>query len=104
MIPKNRKSTHPGTILLEEFLEPLGLTQVNLASHLGIPVQRINEVIRGKRGITPQTAWLLSGAFGTTPEFWVNLQVAHDLSANRPKQKIAAIIPRADSASMLAKP
>jgi addiction module HigA family antidote len=75
MIPENRIPTHPGEILLEAFLKPMGLTQVALAKHLDIPVQRINEIVRGKRGITPETAWLLSGAFGTTPQFWLNLQM-----------------------------
>jgi addiction module HigA family antidote len=67
MIPTNRIPTHPGIILLEEFLEPMNITQVALASHLNIPVQRINEIIRGKRGITQETAWLLSQAFNTIP-------------------------------------
>ena len=62
MIPKNRIPTHPGEILLEELLIPMGLTQVKLAEHIGVPVQRINEIVRGKRGITPETAWLLSQA------------------------------------------
>ena len=60
MIPENRVPSHPGEILLEEFLTPLGLTQVELAKHIGVPVQRINEVVKGKRGVTPGTAWLLS--------------------------------------------
>jgi addiction module HigA family antidote len=88
MIPKNRIPTHPGEILLEEFLEPLNLTQVQLASHIGVPVQRINEIVRGKRGVTPETAWLLSQAFGTTPEFWINLQANHDLAKNRPMRSV----------------
>jgi len=75
MIPENRTPTHPGVILLEEFLIPLGITQVELAEHLGIPNQRVNEIVNGKRGITPVTAWLLSEAFETTPEFWLNLQM-----------------------------
>ena len=58
MIPLKRASTHPGVILLKEFLEPLGQSQKVLAEHLGVPVQRINEVVRGKRGVTPETAWL----------------------------------------------
>jgi addiction module HigA family antidote len=69
-------------------LKPLRLTQVQLATHIGVPVQRINEIVRGKRGITPDTAWLLSQAFGTTPEFWINLQVNHDLAKNRPDRRI----------------
>ncbi|MEM7801060.1 MAG: HigA family addiction module antitoxin [Chloroflexota bacterium] len=91
MIPENRIPTHPGVILLEEFLEPMDLTQVALAEHLGIPIQRVNEIIRGKRGITPDTAWLLSQAFGTTPQFWLNLQINHDLAKNRPQRKITLL-------------
>ncbi|WP_370184111.1 HigA family addiction module antitoxin [Alloalcanivorax sp.] len=88
MIPKNRVSTHPGVILLKEFLEPLGQTQTALAGHLGISVQRINEIVRGKRGITPETAWLFAEAFQTTPEFWINLQANYDLSRHRPERHV----------------
>lgn len=69
MIPANRVPTHPGVILSHEFLEPLGVSQVAFAAHLGVPVQRINELVRGKRGVTPETAWLLALALHTTPEF-----------------------------------
>ena len=89
MLPKNRIPTHPGEILLEEFLKPLGVSQVALAEHLDIPVQRINELVRGKRGVTPETAWLLAGALGTTLEFWINLQTNHDLVRNRPRKESA---------------
>jgi addiction module HigA family antidote len=88
MIPENRVPTHPGEILLEEFLKPLGLSQVALAEHLGIPTQRVNEIVRGKRGITPETAWLFSQAFGTTPQFWLNLQMQYDLALNKPQRQI----------------
>ena len=88
MLPENRIPTHPGEVLNEEFLKPLGLTQVALAEHLGIPVQRINELVRRKRGVTPETAWLLAGAFGTTPDFWINLQTSHDLAATRPTKEV----------------
>ncbi|MCA1844744.1 MAG: HigA family addiction module antidote protein [Actinobacteria bacterium] len=88
MLPKNRIPTHPGEVLNQEFLEPLGITQVALAAHLGVPVQRINELVRGKRGVTPETAWLLAGAFGTTPEFWIALQTNHDLARARPTRTI----------------
>jgi len=88
MLPSHRVPTHPGVILQKEFLAPLGLSQVALAEHLGVPVQRINEVIRGKRGVTPETAWLLSQAFGTTPQFWVNLQVNYDLARARPRRTV----------------
>jgi addiction module HigA family antidote len=91
MIPENRVSTHPGEILKYEFLEPLQQSQSGLARHLGIPVQRVNELVRGKRGVTPDTAWLLSQALNTTPEFWMNLQNNFDLSNNRPKSKIKPI-------------
>ena len=88
MIPEKRIPTHPGVILKTEFLEPLHISQVALAAHLGVPVQRINELVRGKRGVTPQTAWLLSQAFNTTPEFWINLQTSHDLARNRPTESV----------------
>lgn len=88
MRARNRIPTHPGEILLEEFLRPLEVTQVAFARHLGVPVQRINELIRGKRGVTPETAWLLSQALGTTPEFWMNLQSSHDLAANKPRRRV----------------
>ncbi|MGV8082305.1 MAG: HigA family addiction module antitoxin [Coriobacteriia bacterium] len=88
MIPENRIPTHPGVILSQEFLVPLGITQVAFAAHLGVPVQRINELVRGKRGVTPETAWLLSEALNTTPEFWVNLQATYDLARSRPAEPI----------------
>lgn len=79
MIPRKRRPTHPGTILMEEFLGPKGITQVELARRMGVPVQRINTLIRGKRNVTAETAILLSRVLGTTPEFWMNLQDACDL-------------------------
>ena len=92
MLPENRIPTHPGEILLEQFLEPLGITQVALAAHLQIPVQRINEIVRGKRGITPETAWLLAQAFETTPDFWISLQANHDLARHRPSRTVAPLL------------
>jgi addiction module HigA family antidote len=91
MIPTNRVTTHPGTILLKEYLEPMGLTQKELAEHLDIPIQRVNEIVRGKRGVSPDTAWLLSEAFDTSPEFWLNLQSMYDLSSNRPNRHIKSL-------------
>jgi len=88
MIPENRIPTHPGVILKQEFLTPLNISQVALAARLGVPVQRVNEIVRGKRSITPETAWLLSQAFNTTPEFWTNLQTVHDLARSRPAQPV----------------
>ncbi|MFG0319532.1 MAG: HigA family addiction module antitoxin [Planctomycetota bacterium JB042] len=91
MIPRHRTPTHPGEILLEEFLEPLGMTQLALAEHLGVPLQRINGIVRGRRAVSPETAWLLAGAFGTTPEFWLSLQAAHDLVKSRPRRRVKPI-------------
>jgi len=90
-VPTQRVPTHPGEILLHEFLVPMEVTQVRLAAHLGVPVQRINELVKGKRGITPDTAWLLAGALGTTPDFWMNLQAQYDLSVHRPA-KVPSVI------------
>ena len=78
-IPTHRAPTHPGEILLEEFLKPMGITQRMLAEALHMPYQRINEIVHGKRGITPATALRLASYFGTTPEFWLNLQQTWDL-------------------------
>ena len=91
MLPEKRTPTHPGEIILEEFLRPMGRSQVQFARHLGVPVQRINEIIRGKRGITPDTAWLLSQAFGTSPKFWVNLQSAYDLAKCKVRRKVSRL-------------
>jgi len=91
MLPTHRVSTHPGVILRKEFLVPLGLSQVALAEHIGVPVQRINEIIRGRRGVTPETAWLLAQALGTTPQFWVNLQATYDLAVARPRRTVGRL-------------
>ncbi len=88
MLPEHRVPTHPGVILGREFLAPLGVSQVTFAAHVGVPVQRINKIVRGKRGITPQTAWLFSQALDTTPEFWINLQTAYDLARSRPAKPV----------------
>ncbi|MBV6493434.1 MAG: hypothetical protein LDLANPLL_01456 [Turneriella sp.] len=92
MIPRNRKTTHPGEILLHEFLIPMGLSQLKFAEILDISVQRINEIVKGKRGITPETAWLFSAFFNVSPEFWMNLQAAYDLSTHKLDNKIAKLI------------
>ena len=74
MLPKNRPPTHPGEMLLKEFLEPSGITQLALARHLGWTYARLNEIIHGRRGITADSALALGDALGTGPEFWLNLQ------------------------------
>jgi addiction module HigA family antidote len=86
MIPENRIPTHPGEILSEEFLKPLNIPQTKLADKLGISVQRVNELVNGERGVTPETAWLLAGAFA--PEFWTNLQTAYDFARARPSRPV----------------
>ncbi len=78
-LPKDRSPTHPGEILLEEFLKPYGLTQKELARRIGVSYPRVNELVRGRRDVTPDTALRLGRLFGTTPEFWLNLQQAYDL-------------------------
>ena len=78
-IPTNRPPTHPGEMLLAEFLEPLGLTQKHLADSIHVPYQRINEIINGKRGVTPSTALRLAKFFGMSNDFWLNLQLRWDL-------------------------
>ena len=79
MIPTHRPPTHAGEILLEEFLKPLKLTQVEAAEKMGMSQNRLNELIRGKRGVTADTALRLAKLLKTTPEFWLNLQTAYNL-------------------------
>ncbi len=88
MLPENRIPAHPGEILNREFLAPLEITQVAFAKHVGVPTQRINEIVRGKRGVTPESAWLFAQALDTTPEFWLNLQSLHDLARTQPESGI----------------
>lgn len=85
---------HPGEILLEEFLRPLGMSQASLARHLGITTVRVSELVNGKRGVSAETAWLLAEAFGTSPQFWINLQANFDLATHQPTRHVAKI-PRA---------
>lgn len=78
-LPKYRTPTHPGEMLREEFLEPLGMTQTELAKRIGVSYVRVNELVNEKRGVSPDTALRLSRLFGTTPEFWLNGQRNWDL-------------------------
>ena len=80
-IPTNRWPTHPGEMLRDEFLDPLGITQRELADAVHVPYQRVNEIVNGRRGITPSTALRLAKYFGNTPGFWMNLQLRYDLYA-----------------------
>lgn len=79
MLPKNRKPTHPGEILRCEYLEELNMTQQQLADAIGITRVRINEIILGKRSVTPDTAFRLARFFNTTPDFWMSLQTNYDM-------------------------
>jgi len=87
-LPKNRVPTHPGEILLEEFLKPLGITQLAFSKYLDIPLQRLNEVVLGKRAVSPETAWLLGMALGTGPEIWLDLQNAYGLATHKPARAV----------------
>lgn len=78
-VPSHRPPTHPGAMLLEEFLRPMGVTQRELADAIRVPYQRINEIINGRRGVTPSTALRLAKFFGMSPDFWMNLQLRWDL-------------------------
>lgn len=78
-LPKHRPPTHPGEVLEEDFLQPLGMTQTELADRLGVQFKRINQIVNQRRRVTAETALLLARAFGTSPEYWLNLQSARDL-------------------------
>lgn len=94
-LPVMRIRTHPGEILREEFLVPLGMSARQLAEALDIPANRISEIVRERRDITADTAMRLSQYFGTTPELWLNLQNAHDLTKARAQHDYSTIKPRA---------
>ncbi len=83
-MPRKRlPPVHPGEVLVEEFLEPLGLTQYRVAKDLSVPARRINEIVHGNRAISADTALRLSRYFGTSDRFWLNLQAAYDLDVER---------------------
>ena len=78
-VPTHGPPTHPGEMLLEEFLKPLGMSQAELAKRIGVSYPRVNELVRGRRGVTPDTALRLERIFGMEAQFWLNLQLAWDL-------------------------
>jgi len=86
-IPTNPQPTHPGEMLREEFLIPMNLTQKELADSIQVPYQRINEIVSGKRGVTPSTALRLAKYFGMSADFWLNLQFNFDLYLAQKKEK-----------------
>ena len=87
MLPKNRQPTHPGEIIRYEYLDELNMTQQQVANSIGITRVRINEIILGKRSITPDTAFRLAKFFNTTPEFWIGLQTNFDMWNTLQKRK-----------------
>ena len=91
MAQRNLDPVHPGEVLGEDFLRPLGVTQTKLARHIGVTVQRVNEIVNGRRGVSAETALLLSRAFGTSPMFWLNLQMQYDLATSRPVRRVRRI-------------
>ena len=88
-LPRSRPPTHPGEMLYEEFIKPLGLTQAELARRLGVSYPRLNEIVRGKRSVTPDTALRLSRVLGMSADFWLGLQQDWDLwrAMNSPEAK-----------------
>ena len=85
-VPTHRAPTHPGEMLLEEFLNPMGLTQRELAQAIHVPYQRVNELVNGRRGVTPSTALRLAKFFGVSADFWMNLQMRWDLYHTQRKE------------------
>lgn len=85
-VPTDRQPTHPGEMLREDFLIPMNLTQRELADSIQVPYQRINEIVSGKRGITPSTALRLAKYFGMSADFWLNLQMKFDLYTAQKKE------------------
>ena len=83
---KKLPNVHPGEVLLEEFLDPLGISQNRLAREIGVPPRRINEIVLGKRAVTPDTALRLSRYFGTSSRFWLGLQMDYDLEETERKK------------------
>ena len=79
MAEEKLKPIHPGEVLLEEFLKPMGLSQNRVALDIGVPARRINEIVLGKRRVTADTALRLARFFGTSPQFWLGLQMDYDL-------------------------
>ncbi len=83
-----RVTPHPGEFL-REMLDELGISQTTFHQRTGMSMQRISEIINGKRGISPETAWILGGAFGQSPKYWLNLQATHDLTRTKPAHPVA---------------
>ncbi len=93
MIPKNRRPTHPGEIIKEMYIKPLGITQGDFAKAVGMSRPRVNEILNGRRSVTPDTAIRLAKAFDTSPQYWLNLQSALDLYDAEKRHKYGDIRP-----------
>jgi addiction module HigA family antidote len=92
-LPTHRIACHPGKLLQKLYLDEMNISQVAFAKHLGISLRRLNEIINGKRNVTPETAILLGQALGQTPEFWLNAQMAFDLTRLRGKVRKVRRLP-----------
>jgi addiction module HigA family antidote len=92
MLPTHRPPTHPGEVLQEEFLKPLGISQAGLAHHLGCSAKDINRIIKGHVGLSAAMAWRLADVFRTSPEFWMNLQNNYTLWKQRPRRRLSPLV------------
>ncbi len=94
MLPKNRIVVHPGEMLLEGYLEPMGLSQAEFARQTGIPAPTVSEIVQGKRRVSSKLAIILGDALGTGPEFWIRLQADHDFTRDRENMKRLRKLPK----------
>lgn len=94
MLPKNRIVMHPGEMLLEGYLEPMGISQAEFARRTGIPAPTVSEIVQGKRRVSSKLAIILGDALGTGPEFWVRLQADHDFTRDRENMKRLRKLPK----------
>jgi len=103
-VPTDREPTHPGEMLREEFLAPMGITQQALADAIHVPYQRINEIVRRRRGVSASTALRLGRYFGTSADYWLNLQLRWDVyhALRSEAAQLAGIRPRNDGVSHVA--
>ncbi len=94
MIPEKGITPHPGEMLLEEYLRPMGITQAEFGAHIGMNATNLSALIHGKRGVTPRTAIKIAQALNMTPEFWMNVQTMHDLTKAREDMRRRRELPK----------
>lgn len=94
MLPKNRIVMHPGEMLFEGYLEPMGLSQAEFARQCGIPAPTVNEIVQGKRRVSSKLAIILGDALGTGPEFWIRMQADHDFTRDRENMRRLRKLPK----------